>query len=179
METRAIAGVIRLESDLVSAASERQPLDARSTDLPTLSDDTAEESDSRLAARPMMRPALIVRPVRLGDLPALGRLRTLTRLDQPDSLLDPTGPVRAGFNAVAPFARNRPRVFVAISGRAIVGFARFEAVLPDQRWVLSALGFADDGPDPADVFEALFTRAVVFAGRSGVKRLFARVDSRS
>jgi hypothetical protein len=179
METRATAGVARLESDLVSAASERQPLDARLTDLSSPTSDATEASDHLRGNRPATRPALVVRPVRLGDLSALGGLHSLPRLDQPDSLLAPIGAVRAGVNAVTPFVRNRPRVFVALNGRAVVGFARFEAILPDQRWVLGALGFADDGPDPADVVEALITRAVVFAGRNGVKRLFARVDSRS
>jgi hypothetical protein len=178
MDKSASAGVIRLESDPVTASSERTTLDARPTPIPAAFD----ENGSEAAGQPTpvrARPALVVRSVRLGDLAGLRAVRTLVRLDQPDSLLDPSGPVQSAIAALAPFSRNRPHVFVALSGRTIAGYARFEAILPDQRWVLSAVGVAGDGPDGDEVIEELLTRAVISAGRHGVKRLFARVDCRS
>jgi hypothetical protein len=125
------------------------------------------------------RLPLDVRQVRLSDLPALRRLDTLFRFNQPDAQLQPYSPLRSGLSAGLPGGRGRRSAFVACLGERLVGFAEFRAVYPDQRWLLLALGGAAGvyGADP--VWEALLAHGVRSAGLQGSKRLYARLPQGS
>jgi len=119
-------------------------------------------------------PRIAVSPVTLRDLTALRGLDPLFRLNQPDAQLAPYSSLRAGIAAVLPGARRRRPVFVAFAGDRLVGFAEFRPVLPDERWVLLALGHSV-GVFAADpVWEALLAHGVRAAGLRGVRRLFLR-----
>lgn len=184
MKKSAIDGPIRFEIDSDAAPEERLGPDARSP-LPLSDISPCDQEPTPAGDGPTRRTptplALAVRPARLGDLRGLGGIRSHVRLNQPDALLLPHGHLRAGLAATMPFGKSRPRLFVATAGGAgrLVGFAKFESVLPDQRWILTDLGAATGVYDAAPVWEELVTRAIVSAGLNGVKRLFARVDERS
>jgi len=120
-----------------------------------------------------------IRPVRLGDLPALRHLDTLFRFNQPDAQLQPYSPLRSGLSGSLPGGRGRRPAFVACLGERLVGFAEFRAVYPDQRWLLLALGGAAGVYDPDPVWEALLAHGVRSAGLQGSKRLYARLPQGS
>lgn len=116
-----------------------------------------------------------VRSPRLRDASGLRHLRPLYRLDQPDSLLVPFSPMRAGLAASLPGGQRRRPAFVALAGDRLVGFAQFEIGAWDQRWHAVALGASVGVFEAEPVWETILTQAVRAAGLRGVKRLFARV----
>ena len=123
-------------------------------------------------------PPAIVRSVRPTDLGKLRRIGSVVRLDQPDSLILPYSPLRDALRASVPVV-GRQRLFVATVGDTLVGFAHFRLFPPDQRWVFHALGSATGVYGAEPVWEELIGHAIVAAGLSGVKRLFARVPQGS
>lgn len=122
---------------------------------------------------------LVVRSVRLADLPGLRRVDTVLRLDQPDAQLDPYNALRQGLAAAVPWPATRRRFLVGVAGERLIGFAQFLPVAPDQRWVLVAIGAATGVYDAGPVWEPLVERGIVLAGLRGVKRLYARLPDRS
>lgn len=122
-------------------------------------------------------PAIAIRPVALRDLPSLRRLDPLFRLNQPDAQLSPYSPLRAGLASSLPGVRGRRPAFVAISGERLVGFAEFRPELPDQRWLLIAIGLTAGGFAAAPAWDGLLAHGVHTAGLRGVRRLFARVPA--
>ncbi|CAA9564267.1 MAG: hypothetical protein AVDCRST_MAG70-1911 [uncultured Thermomicrobiales bacterium] len=107
-------------------------------------------------------------------MPGLRTVRTVHRLDQPDSLLENYSSLRHGIRSLLPFSPGRPRVFVARTRDAIVGFADFQPTLPDQRWILTGLGVVPDVRHQY-IRQTLLSRGIVEAGQVGVKRLFVRL----
>lgn len=122
---------------------------------------------------------LSVRSAHLTDLPALGRMSTVFRLNQPEIALRRYSIVGETLRAVAPGGRSRPRTFVACVADKIVGFAEFRAALPDRRWHAIALATATGVYDSGPVEDALLRHAITAAGLRGVKRLYARAPSGS
>lgn len=103
-------------------------------------------------------------------------VRDVLRLNQPEELLVGFHPVRRGLAGSLPWARKRTRFFVAHIGSQLVGFVQFDPLLPDQRWVLTAIGANGGDEEKRRIWEALLAHAVIVAGSHGVKRLFARVN---
>jgi len=120
---------------------------------------------------------LSVRGVGPGDLPGLRGIDVLLRLNQPEALLVPYSPLRDGLAALLPGQRARRRVFVATVRTHLVGYAHFQPIPPDQRWLLVALGTTQIVAEPGTIWEAMLRHAIVVAGRQGVKRLYARAPA--
>ena len=179
MEKSAISGDTRFEIDADPALTERPAADARpASPIPDV-DEVERPGTEANPPRGGAPLALVVRPVRLLDVKGVGGLRSQVRLNQPEALLGPHGLTRDALTAVTPWPRPRPHVLVAEAGGRLVGLVEFEAILPDQRWVLTGLAAANGVYDAVPVWEELVSRGVVAAGLRGVKRLFARVDERS
>lgn len=123
-------------------------------------------------------PPFMVRACRVTDLAGLRSVRTVYPLDQPDSLLDTYSSMRHALRSILPVSPVRPRVFVARTADAVVGFADYQPMLPDQRWVLTGLGARADFSQ-ARILETLISRGIVEAGQLGVKRLFVRLGTGS
>lgn len=178
----AVKGPVVGESRSLPASDEREEeASALSRDQrpPSSEPSSASPDGSRTGHEPDHRDVLPieVRSVRLRDLPALRRLDTLFRLNQPEAQLGPYSPLRAGVGSSLPGSRDRRPTFVALSGDRLVGFAEFRPVSPDQRWILLAIGDSVGVYDADPVWEALLTHGVRSAGLSGSKRLYARVSS--
>lgn len=118
---------------------------------------------------------LIVRAVRLADVPTLPRFPMVLRLNQPEHSLGATSPTRAAISQILRWRDTKPRVFVAKAGGRTVGFAQWQPVLPDRRWQLIALGAATGVFDAAPVWEELIRHSTTAAGLNGVKRLDAKI----
>jgi hypothetical protein len=119
-----------------------------------------------------------VRRLRWTDLPALSRIVDRHLLNQPGSSPDESDPFRTGVRNLWPFMRRDRAVFVALSGsdRHLAAFCQFRIVGPDQRWVMESAGVEER--DDADLVVEEMTRyAVIDAGMSGVKRLYARIGA--
>ena len=179
MEKSAISGMIRYEIDSDAATGERPIPDARPTGATDDGGSPVEMVSGQRRQRPESPLSLTVRSARPQDAVGLRAIRSRVRLNQPESLLEPRGPVRATVASLVPWSRPRTRVFVAAAAGTLVGYVQFEPMLPDQRWVLTGLGAATGVYDDEPVLEELVSRAVVAAGLAGVKRLYARVDERS
>jgi hypothetical protein len=117
---------------------------------------------------------LVVRQVRLADVPDLRHLDPVYELNQPHSRLKSFSAMRVGMLAALPGVRARRPAFSARSGDRVVGFATFQPRDPDERWVLMALGTAVGVYESNPVIEALLEHGVRSAGLRGVKRLYAR-----
>jgi hypothetical protein len=121
-------------------------------------------------------PSIGVRPARASDMLGLRDIQDVLRLNQPEELLTGFHPVRRGVAGSLPWVKTRTRFFVAHVGARLVGFVQFDPLLPDQRWVLTAIGANGTEEEKLRIWEALLAHAVIVAGSNGVKRLFARVN---
>ncbi len=178
MENVAVVGVVSFQP----ASTEREGVTAGAVPRldpsvaplapPTRAPD-AEDGDQP----PPPASAVDVHGVRARDVAALRRLSVVHRLDQPEALLTPYSPLRAGLTALVPGLRGQRPLFLASANDRLLGFAQFLPVRPDQRWHLVALGAA--GGDAQAVWEELLAHGVKSAGGRGVKRLYVRapVDS--
>ena len=116
-----------------------------------------------------------VRPVALRDLIPLHGIAERFSLDLPYGETVDEDPMRIGLRQLVPFGRHDRPMVIARADRRLLGFACFQVVGPDQRWLLSAVG-ANMGIFEADpLWEELFRGAIVTAGLDGTKRLFARL----
>lgn len=122
---------------------------------------------------------LVVRSVRLTDIPILSRMASIRQLNQPETNLRRYSVAREALRSLAPWRRSRPRVFVARVADKTVGFVEFQAALPDRRWHAVALATATGVYDASPVEDALLRHAITAAGLRGVKRLYARAPSGS
>jgi len=120
---------------------------------------------------------LVVRAIRMRDIPSLSRMSTVLELNQPELSLTHYSVIGEAVRAVAPGGRSRPRLFGAHVGERFVGFAQFQAALPDRRWHAISLGTATGVYGTGPVEDALLRHAITAAGLRGVKRLYARVPS--
>jgi hypothetical protein len=122
---------------------------------------------------------LSVRSAHLRDLPALARMSSVYRLNEPEISLHRFSIVREMVRSWAPGRRSRPRIFVACVADKIVGYVEFQPAFPDRRWHAVALGTATGVYDAGPVEDVLIRHAVTAAGLRGVKRLYARAQSGS
>lgn len=122
---------------------------------------------------------LSVRSAHVTDLPALARVSTVHRLSQPEMSLRDSSILRDALRALLPGGRGRRHLFVACVADKIVGYAEFQAALPDRRWHAMALGTATGVYDAGPVEDALLRHAITAAGLRGVKRVYARAPSGS
>src|SRR5215211_50176 len=120
---------------------------------------------------------LIVRAIRVRDIPSLSRMSTVLELNQPEISLTNYSVTGEAIRALAPSGRSRPRLFGANVGDRLVGFVHFQAALPDRRWHAISLGTATGVYGTGPVEDALLRHAITAAGLRGVKRLYARVPS--
>jgi len=172
--------------DALPATMEREAEESRR--LRPQSDGDFHAQDAQVAADPTTNGAprggspslpLVVRSVRVADLPGLRRVGTVLPLDQPDAQLEPYNALRHGLAAAVPWPASRRRFLVGVAGERLIGFAQFLPVPPDQRWLLVALGAATGVYDAGPVWESLVERGIVLAGLRGVKRLYARLPDGS
>ncbi|MGC4193322.1 MAG: hypothetical protein QM589_19415 [Thermomicrobiales bacterium] len=118
-----------------------------------------------------------VRPVALRDLLPLHSISERFPLDLPFGEMTDTDPMSVGLRQVVPFMRHDHPMVVARADRRLLGYASFQIVGPDQRWLLSGVG-SNMGIFEADpLWEELLRGAIVTAGLDGTKRLFARLPS--
>lgn len=118
-----------------------------------------------------------VRPVALRDLLPLHSIAERFSLDLPFGEMVDDDPMSVGMRQLVPFMRHDHPMVVARADRRLLGFAHFQVVGPDQRWMLAGVG-ANMGIFEADpLWEELLRGAIVTAGLDGTKRLFARLPS--
>lgn len=179
MSTSLLPGVVAL--DPVARAQRRLVGLRRPTDEPEAnsSADWRPHQDADTGVEAGNRLELTVRSAHLADLPALSRMSTVHRLNQPEIGLRRYSIVRETIRSLAPGGRTRPRTFVACVADKVVGFAEFRAALPDRRWHAIALATATGVYDAGPVEDALLRHAITAAGLRGVKRLYARAPSGS
>lgn len=116
-----------------------------------------------------------VRPVALRDLLPLHSIAERFSLDLPSGVLNCEDPMGVGLRQIVPFLRHDHPMVVARADRRLLGYAYFQIVGPDQRWLLCGVG-SDMGIFEADpLWEELLRGAIVSAGLDGAKRLFARL----
>lgn len=116
-----------------------------------------------------------VRPVAMRDLMPLRSIVERYALDLPNGAMAEDDPLLVGLRQIVPFVDHDHPVMVARADRRVLGYAWFQIVGPDQRWLLGGVG-ANMGIFEADpLWEALLREAIVRAGLDGTKRLFARL----
>ena len=165
-----------MATDRVRDAIATDPSNVTPDPAPVIADGRVDTAGGPIAElRPASPIQVMVRKIRLPDLPDLRNAGTTIRFNQPESLLSTYQPLRAGMLAALPGRRNRKPMFVAHAEERLVGFVQFQPCEPDGRWVLLAAGESVGVYDEGPVFEALLDYGVRQAGLRGVKRLFARV----
>ncbi|MGN6485565.1 MAG: hypothetical protein ACTHMX_14320 [Thermomicrobiales bacterium] len=118
-----------------------------------------------------------VRPVAPRDILPLHSISERFSLDLPFGEMVDEDPMHVGLRQVVPFMRHDHPMVVARADRRLLGYAYFQVVGPDQRWMLGGVG-ANMGIFEADpLWEELLRGAIVTAGLDGTKRLFARLPS--
>jgi hypothetical protein len=123
---------------------------------------------------------IVCRKLGARDLRHLVSNYRLVHVDQPDSLIERTGPLGIAVRGLRPFARLNPITNLAFTANdRFLAFSQFRQFGPDRRWVLSGVGLANGLFAPERVVQDLLEFSVMRAGRKGVKRLFARVQSES
>jgi hypothetical protein len=113
--------------------------------------------------------------VRWMDILPLRSIRQRFILNQPARHLSSGQPFQAGLKQLVPFMPASDRVFVARAERRPVGYAVFNVLYPDRRWVLEGIGANLGIYESQPVWEELVNYGVVAAGLEGTKRLYARV----
>jgi hypothetical protein len=120
---------------------------------------------------------VICRKLRTRDLRHLVSNNRLVHVEQPDSLIDRSGPLGIAIRGLRPFSRMRPITNLAFTpSDRFLAFAQFRQSPPDRRWTLTGIGLANGLYAPEEVVEELLSFSVIRAGNRGVKRLFARVS---
>jgi len=123
--------------------------------------------------------SLTVRSARLSDIAKLRAVGDINRLNQPEAQLESFHQFGSMINVSGPWLGGRRRFFVADGGERIVGFAHFQPMAPDRRWLLTTLGSATGVYNARPVWDALLSHAIIDAGLRGVKRLYARAPTQS
>jgi len=116
-----------------------------------------------------------VRAARWRDLLSLHAIDQRYSLDFPHGLCTESNPAIVGLRHLMPLTRHDQPLFVARADRRLVGFAQFEVIGPDQRWMLQGVGSNMGIYEAEPIWEELFHFAVVSAGLDGTKRLYARI----
>ncbi len=117
--------------------------------------------------------------LRWADLFPLRSIRQRFVLNQPVRRLSSGQPFQAGLKQLIPFVPASDRVFVARVERKPVGYAVFNVLHPDRRWVLEGIGANLGIYESQPVWEELVNFGVVAAGLEGTKRLYVRVPTGS
>ena len=175
METERTSGLVRFHPASNRESSPPADVSTSSPKTPTTDErswrprvEAGSDPDSDYPVR------IAVRSVHLGDVRALRGMTTVLALNQPDLNFDGYNPIKVAIAALTPGRKLKPRVFVAIAGDRVVGFAHFQPLSPDQRWQLIGIGSATGVYEATPVWESLIAQSVVAAGLSSVKRLYAR-----
>lgn len=122
---------------------------------------------------------LHVRKVRWTDAFAISSIRQRYLLNQPNTHWRGSAPTQLSLRRLLPFPASSARCFVACADRRLVGYAIFDVIGADQRWVMEGIG-ANLGIYAAEpVLDELLRAAVISAGLEGTKRLYARVPNGS
>lgn len=122
---------------------------------------------------------LHVRKVRWTDAFAISSIRQRYLLNQPNTHWRGSAPTQLSLRRLLPFPSSSARCFVACAERRLVGYAIFDVIGADQRWVMEGIG-ANLGIYAAEpVLDELLRVAVISAGLEGTKRLYARVPTGS
>lgn len=159
-------------------ASHDGPLEFRAQKADMHEDAPASQGLSEKMAPEGPRVSFEVRRARLTDILSLSRVSPRFEMNQPNSSRSDIDPVRASVRRLLPFARDDRRIFVAVAkeGQQLLGFAQFHVVGPDQRWVLESIGTNVGIYESSPVVAELLRHALVDAGLSGVKRLYAHSE---
>ncbi len=116
-----------------------------------------------------------VRAAQMRDLFPLHSMSQHYPLDLPTGEIIDLEPARVALRQMMPFTRHDHPIYVARADHRVVGYARFQIVGPDQRWMLQGVGSRMGIFEAEPIWEDLFRYAVVSAGLDGTKRLFARM----
>lgn len=142
-----------------------------------------QNSDSHVGTTgfPINQEGIVCRKLRARDIRHLVSNCRLVHIDQPDSLIERSGPLGVALRGLRPFGRLNPitNLAFAAGGDRFLAFAQFRQHNPDRRWTLSGVGLANGLFAPEHVVQELLEFSTMRAGRRGVKRLFARVQSDS
>lgn len=122
---------------------------------------------------------LHVRKVRWTDVFAISSIRQRYLLNQPNTHWRGAAPTQLSLRRLLPFPASSARCFVAVADRRLVGYAIFDVVGADQRWVMEGIGANLGIYEAEPVLEELLRAAVISAGLEGTKRLYARVPAGS
>jgi hypothetical protein len=118
---------------------------------------------------------VVCRKLRARDVRHLVSNNRLVHVEQPDSLIDRSGPLGVAVRGLRPFNRMRPITNLAFTpSDRFLAFAQFRQSPPDRRWTLTGIGLANGLFAPEEVVEELLSFSVIRAGHRGVKRLFVR-----
>lgn len=132
------------------------------------------DTEQEMTPPPPGRLPVTVRRAVLADLPSLFQLPVVLPLQQPDLSLTGYRLTTTVARSFAPWAKNRPLVFVAKSGSRLVGFVHFQSVGSDRRWCLIGMGSGTGVYEAYPVWTELLRAGVRESGLEGVKRLYAR-----
>jgi hypothetical protein len=175
METEQTSGLIRFQPASMRQSGPPEDVKSSSPKIPSTSDRSWRPGGRAGSDPDAGYPVRItVRSVRPGDVLDLRGMTTVLPLNQPEINFSGYSPMRSALAALAPRGKFKPRMFTAISGDRVVGFAHFQPLSPDQRWQLVAIGSATGVFEASPVWEELIEQAVVAAGLRGVKRLYGR-----
>ncbi|HEV2067338.1 MAG TPA: hypothetical protein VGR08_10935 [Thermomicrobiales bacterium] len=122
---------------------------------------------------------LHVRKVRWTDAFAISSIRQRYLLNQPNTHWRGSAPTQLSLRRLLPFPSSSARCFVACADRRLVGYAIFDVIGADQRWVLEGIGANLGIYEAEPVLDELLRVAVISAGLEGTKRLYARVPDGS
>lgn len=121
--------------------------------------------------------ALDVHRIRWRDLLSVRSIRDRNHFNHPYMQPDSGNPFTSGLRQLLSIFGTTQRVIVATVPAGVVGYAVFDVVGAEKRWNLESLG-ANLGVYQAEpVYEELLSKAVVDAGLSGTKRLYARIPA--
>lgn len=131
-------------------------------------------------SRPEFAEPLICRRVKPLDLRMFATGFQVGYFDQPDSFTSRSGVLGTAIASLRPFQRWRPETHIAQSKDGnLQGFVQFRHDVPDRRWILTAMGIANECQDGMRASTELLEFSIARAGSRGVKRLFARVPTES
>lgn len=122
---------------------------------------------------------LHVRKVRWTDAFAISSIRQRYLFNQPNTHWRGSAPTQLSLRRLLPFPSSSARCFVACADRRLVGYAIFDVIGADQRWVMEGIGANLGIYEAEPVLDELLRAAVISAGLEGSKRLYARVPTGS
>jgi hypothetical protein len=117
--------------------------------------------------------------VRWTDAFAISSIRQRYLLNQPNTHWRGSAPTRLSLRRLLPFPSSSARCFVAVADRRLVGYAIFDVIGADQRWIMEGIGANLGIYEAEPVLDEMLRAAVVAAGLEGTKRLYARVPAGS